>query len=496
MEHIAKIKIYPFFCFVVLIFVAYFPIFEGFASAPIRMWDEATYANNSIDMAHGDNNIFVVQQLNEPDLYNSKPPFVIWMQAIAIKIFGINEFAIRLPSAIFGLFTVFLTYFFSVRHFKSESIGLISAAILLSSKGYISNHVVRSGDLDAILVFWLMLGVFVFVDLIIRKPKNSISHYLLLSFSFIFGFLSKGVAGFFFIPCMFIISCFPNNLWIYKDVKLYIFATITLLFSALYYLIRESLAAGYLDVVLASEILRINSIVMSWHVQPFDFYYQNMKNNCFAAFFYYLPTALILPFITKSNKFNISIALLVVAVGYFLLISYPAVKLHWYDAPLYPILSILLALTFVETVFFLRKKLFLSLSENFINIALLIFASLYIYSPYKAVLKANQYDENQIYTMEFDGAYLRHLKENNIDIQQLIVLKEEKNIEHYDQVLFYIRAYNIENNRQLTLKHEVLFEEGDIVMCSQEALKIKILELYAVDTINTWQQGVLYKIKR
>lgn len=495
MTKISKEYGYSIISFIVLIVMVYFPVVHEFSSSPIHMWDEATYANNSIDMALGNGNILVIQHLNEPDLYNTKPPFVIWLQALCIKSFGINEFAIRLPSAIFSFLTVIMVYFFCVRNLKSEIIGLIASAILVSSKGFISKHVVRSGDLDSILVFWLVLGLFTFLDYIIRKPDKSIFHFSLLSISLILGFLSKGIAGFFFVPFMFIVACLPFNFWVYTELRLYYSAIITLLSCFLYYVVRESLSSGYLDVVFGSEILRFNSVVMSWHVQPYDFYYDIMKTKHFDAFFHFLPITLITPFVTKSNKFRISIYLLIVSVGYFLLISYPDVKLSWYDAPLYPILSILLSLGLVECLCFLKNKFFISVNQHFINIGLIVFTAFIIYSPYKAILMNNKYNNSQIYSREFDGAYLRHLKESNLDIKNLIVLKKEKHIEHYDQVLFYIRAYNIEDNMQIKLKHEIGFNNGELVMTSQKEFKNEILEEYFVDIINSWKEGVVYHIK-
>lgn len=73
-------------------------------------------------------------------------------------------------------------------------------------------------------------------------------------------------------------------------------------------------------------------------------------------------------------------------------------------------------------------------------------------------------------------------------------LKKEVDIEHYDQVLFYIRAYNIEDELQIQLKHQVEFENGDLVMCTQEPLKTELLEKYTVNVVNSWKEGALYKI--
>ncbi|HEY5122220.1 MAG TPA: glycosyltransferase family 39 protein, partial [Ignavibacteria bacterium] len=259
---------------IMVITLSYFPIFNNLGKFQIRMWDEATYANNSIDLLLTNQNIFVVEKQGKPDLYNTKPPFVIWLQALSMKLFGINELAIRMPSAIFGFLTILLVYFFCTNVLGSNIIGFLSAGILLTAKGFISNHVVRTGDLDAVLVFWLTLGLFAFIDLVIKKPKNSFYHFLILTISLTFGFLTKGIAGFFFVPFMFIISFLFNNHKIFKEKYLYISGFITAILCLSYYFIRELIAPGYINILLGSEILRYNHDIMSWHLHPFDFYYQ------------------------------------------------------------------------------------------------------------------------------------------------------------------------------------------------------------------------------
>jgi 4-amino-4-deoxy-L-arabinose transferase-like glycosyltransferase len=62
----------------------------------------------------------------------SKPPLLYWLQAIAYRTFGVNEFAARLPSAIAAAVAALLTYRLGRRMF-SPLAGLTAAVILLSS---------------------------------------------------------------------------------------------------------------------------------------------------------------------------------------------------------------------------------------------------------------------------------------------------------------------------------------------------------------------------
>jgi 4-amino-4-deoxy-L-arabinose transferase-like glycosyltransferase len=155
-----------------LLVLSYFPLLHNLGRFQIRMWDEATYANNAIDMYSG-GNLVVVDHMGKPDDYNTKPPFVIWCQALSMHLIGVNELAVRLPSAVFGLATVLLVFLFCSYTLGSTSTGFIASLILLTAPGYIANHVARTGDLDATLVFWLTLGLFTFIDMVFPPPPRT-----------------------------------------------------------------------------------------------------------------------------------------------------------------------------------------------------------------------------------------------------------------------------------------------------------------------------------
>src|ERR1700758_1985270 len=88
-----------------LLIIVCIPLFYNLGKFQIRMWDEARYANNAIDMFLS-KDLIVLKHDGETDLYSTKPPLVICMQALSMALFGINEFAVRFPSALFALLTV------------------------------------------------------------------------------------------------------------------------------------------------------------------------------------------------------------------------------------------------------------------------------------------------------------------------------------------------------------------------------------------------------
>src|SRR5687767_10138855 len=52
----------------------------SYRDVPIRIWDEAIYANNALEMTET-GNLLVLHNNGEPSLYNTKPPLNIWLQA-------------------------------------------------------------------------------------------------------------------------------------------------------------------------------------------------------------------------------------------------------------------------------------------------------------------------------------------------------------------------------------------------------------------------------
>src|SRR6266581_1662677 len=70
-------------------------------------WDEINFAESAREMLiTGD---YFKVQINFKTFWE-KPPFFFWMQVICMKIFGVNEFAARLPNALIGMVTLVVIY--------------------------------------------------------------------------------------------------------------------------------------------------------------------------------------------------------------------------------------------------------------------------------------------------------------------------------------------------------------------------------------------------
>lgn len=94
-----------------------------------------------------------------------KPPLPTYLMIPSIMVFGLNELAVRFPSAILGLATIPLTYFLSVELFKGfrfrSKLGLISALMLGISPWHILHS--RAAMLVIVGLFFFEAGVYFFI---------------------------------------------------------------------------------------------------------------------------------------------------------------------------------------------------------------------------------------------------------------------------------------------------------------------------------------------
>src|SRR5687767_2782112 len=70
-------------------------------------WDEINFAECAREMVVTDN--YSAVTINYQPFWE-KPPLFIWMQAISMNLFGVNEMAARLPNAICGIITLLVIF--------------------------------------------------------------------------------------------------------------------------------------------------------------------------------------------------------------------------------------------------------------------------------------------------------------------------------------------------------------------------------------------------
>jgi 4-amino-4-deoxy-L-arabinose transferase-like glycosyltransferase len=94
--------------------------------------DEARYAEIAREMLQSGN--LLVPHLNYV-AYVEKPPLLYWLTTLSFWIFGVSEFAARLPVALSAITGILATYFFALRAFGRRH-AILAAAILTTTPMY------------------------------------------------------------------------------------------------------------------------------------------------------------------------------------------------------------------------------------------------------------------------------------------------------------------------------------------------------------------------
>lgn len=90
-----------------------------------------------------------------------KLPFYIYTTIPFVAVFGLSEFAVRLPSALFGIATVGLTFFLIKQLFNNQILSFLTMFLLAISPWHI--HLSRVESESNTAVFFITLAVFLFL---------------------------------------------------------------------------------------------------------------------------------------------------------------------------------------------------------------------------------------------------------------------------------------------------------------------------------------------
>ncbi len=343
-----------FYLGLILVFlIAYYPLFHSLGSLPIVLWDESRLANNAFEM-YTSGNWLVMQYDGQPDYWNAKPPLMIWLQTISLKIFGMTEFAIRLPSAIAGLLTCFLLYWFFAKKQKAPVVGILACLILISSIGYVKVHTARTGDFDTLLtLFTTAYGIFFYLYLDEQKKK-----YLYLTFLAITcAVMTKGIAGMILFPAFFFYALYKRQvLYLLKSPHFYIGVVMFVGLVFGFYFLRDYYDPGYIDAMIENEITDRFFREGKNANHDFWYYYNFLKHKDFRPWYKLIvPGTLLGIFLMNKRWKDITVFALLFALVQFLVVSNSGSKAEWYAMPSYPYFTILAAIGIFGIIYYIRR---------------------------------------------------------------------------------------------------------------------------------------------
>ncbi len=152
-------------------------------SVPLFDVDEGAFSEATREMlARGD--YLSTWMYGEPR--HDKPILIYWLQAASVALFGLGEFALRLPSALAGTLWVLVVYAFAAR-IRDHRTGLLAASFTAGS--LLVSVIGRAATADALLNLFIATAM-LSIGLWHLERR---ARYLYLTFAAMgFGFLAKG----------------------------------------------------------------------------------------------------------------------------------------------------------------------------------------------------------------------------------------------------------------------------------------------------------------
>lgn len=333
-----------FFVAIICVF-CYLVYFQGLSEYSVRMWDEARNGVNALEMLRN-GNIIVTHFNGSPDLWNTKPPLFIWIIATSFKLFGVNEFSLRLPSAIAASLVALTMYLLASFWIKNKWIGILSVFILFSSFGFSDIHIGRSGDYDAVLTLFVFLAT-IFSFIFVQKWKPS---YLYLAIAFwTFAVLTKGIAGILMLPGVFLYIILTGKLKQIVTLRAFWIGLLGFIFIiAAYYLSRNYMNPGFLLAVWKEEFYERTVMNNLSQGNSFLYYWNYLREFRFQHWIYFVPFSIIAFFLASSNRKYWILYSYTLSLSYFAIISTAQSKNIWYDAQLYPYMSLLVSIFLIS----------------------------------------------------------------------------------------------------------------------------------------------------
>ncbi len=110
---------------------------------------------------------------------DQKLPIYIYATALSIKAFGLNGFAVRFPSALFGFFSVILFYLYIRAISKNYTLAIVATALLAINPWHVFYS--RASFEVSIALFFFLAGA-LFIHRSFSKPKSGILPLAVLCF--------------------------------------------------------------------------------------------------------------------------------------------------------------------------------------------------------------------------------------------------------------------------------------------------------------------------
>src|ERR1700683_413434 len=318
--------------------LAAFLLFFRLGRASLNDWDEAIYADIARNMFRTGHWMSMRWMGN---LWFEKPPLLMWCTAVFFKIFGVNEFAVRLTPALcaFGLILLMPKFGKLLRNYW---IGAAAAIMLLFTNEFLFRA--RFGTMDIPLTFFLFVAFYAFLRIEPDKPQ----YWCYVGVALGLAYLTKGAAAGVGPIVMGISIGLDGRTRIKRTLhnKYFWYGVAIAIAIPLPWHIVMPVRYGsvFWSSYLGTQVItRMTALVRTYYQGGRFFYYNDLQTNFYPWFF---PALLSMPVALRDafrERSPVARLLLLVVGVVFALYTIVHTKNPWYVIPLYPALALLTA---------------------------------------------------------------------------------------------------------------------------------------------------------
>ncbi|HED34432.1 MAG TPA: glycosyltransferase family 39 protein [Gammaproteobacteria bacterium] len=263
---------------------------------PLQDTTEARYAEIARIMLETQN--WVTPQFDYDIPFWGKPPLATWLSAASFQVFGVTEFAARLPSLLLGI-VILVSVYLMGKYQRNADLGLVAAFVLASSVLFF----ILSGAvlMDMALVTGIALSMLSFW----HRMNNGRRVWGYLFFAgLVIGLLSKG-------PLALVLVCVPISLWailqgdirkVYRRIPWFSGGLLMLALTLPWYILAEIRTPGFIDYFIVGEHWK-RFTVTGWQGDLYGSAHAKTRGTIWVyAIMSFLPWALFLPVLIWHKK--------------------------------------------------------------------------------------------------------------------------------------------------------------------------------------------------
>lgn len=249
-------------------------------------WDEINFAECAREMMVT-NNYLQVQIDYQP--FWEKPPVFIWLQVLAMKLLGVNDYAARFPNAVIGVATLLCLYYAGKR-VVNEQMGLIWTALYAAT--WLPHFYFKSGIIDPTFNLFIFLAFFQVY--LIRHAQRKILHAILAGLFLGIAVLTKGPAAILIAVLAFLVYIIINRgLSGFKWVHFPVIAVSVFLTTCIWFGLEVLNNGWWMVNQFITYQIRLFSTEDAGHGGPFIYHFIVLLIGCFPAsvFLFHKPVS-------------------------------------------------------------------------------------------------------------------------------------------------------------------------------------------------------------